>query len=295
MRLGCSIPTVVLCGFTALFQSSEPTPAAPPQGPSATTSQVARGEKQSQPANELVRTIVANELKAADEDHSHWMYQLETMKAGTLETRRVVETKDGDVTRVVSRNGKPLSAEEQKVEEERVDKFIHDPREQQKQQKDARQDAHKTRELLALLPDALTYSSAESNGSTTKLKFEPNPDFQPPSREAHVFHEMAGELVLDTKQQRLVEFTGHLIHPVDFGGGLLGHLEEGGTFDVRQQEVAPNIWEITLLTINMKGRALFFKTISVQQDEKRSEFQRVSDTLSLTEGEDLLRKQVAAE
>jgi hypothetical protein len=45
----------------------------------------------------------------------------------------------------------------------------------------------------------------------------------------------------------------------------------------------------------MKGRALFFKTISVQQDEKRSEFQRVSDTLSLTEGEDLLRKQVAAE
>jgi hypothetical protein len=105
---------------------------------------------------------------------------------------------------------------------------------------------------------------------------------------------MEGELVVDTKQQRIVEFSGHLIHAVDFGGGLLGHLNQGGTFDVRQEEVAPNHWELVLLKINMNGKALFFKTISVQQDEKHSGFHRVPDTLTLAQGEDLLRKQVTS-
>jgi hypothetical protein len=238
--------------------------------------------------------VVANELKAIDQDHSHWMYRLETQKAGTKETKEVVETKNGDVSRLVARNGQPLTPEEQKSEDQRIEKFINDPREQQKQQQDTNEDTRKTRALLALLPNALTYSEPETSGNIAKLKFQPNPDFHPPSREAHVFHEMEGELVLDTKQQRIVEFSGHLIHSVDFGGGLLGHLDQGGTFDVRQEEVAPGHWEISLLKINMKGKALFFKTISVQQDEKYSDFHRVPDTLTLAQAEDLLRKQVAA-
>jgi hypothetical protein len=238
--------------------------------------------------------VVNNELKAMDQDHSHWMYRLETQKAGTQETKEVVETKDGDLTRLVAKNGQPLSAEEQKSEDQRIEKFINNPGERQKRQQDANEDARKTRTLMTLLPDALTYSGPETNGNIAKLKFQPNPDFHPPSREAHVFHEMEGELIVDAKQQRIVEFSGHLIHAVDFGGGLLGHLDQGGTFDVRQEEVAPGHWEISLLKINMKGKALFFKTISVQQDEKYSDFHRVPDTLTLAQAEDLLRKQVAA-
>jgi hypothetical protein len=86
---------------------------------------------------------------------------------------------------------------------------------------------------------------------------------------------------------------GRLMKDVKFGGGILGHLEQGGTFDVRQEEVAPNHWEITELKVNMKGKALFFKTISVQQNELRDHFERVSDTLTLSQAADSLLKQVA--
>jgi hypothetical protein len=41
----------------------------------------------------------------------------------------------------------------------------------------------------------------------------------------------------------------------------------------------------------MKGKALFFKTISGQQDEARSHFQQVPDTLTLSQGVTLLLKQ----
>ena len=292
--LWSSIAAFVLYGFIVPLQSSQP-PQSPPssQSDSAGSAQAAPTESNAA-ANELARGMVKNELKAMDEDHSHWMYRLETVEHGTKETKEVVETKDGDVTRLVERNGQPLSPDEQKAEDERMDKFIHDPAEQKKQQQDVADDSRKMKQLLGMLPQALTYSAPEVSGSTTKLKFQPNSAFHPPSREAHVFHEMEGELVVDTKQQRIVEFSGHLIHTVDFGGGLLGHLDQGGTFDVRQQEVGPDIWEMTLLKVNMKGKALFFKTVSVQQDERHSDFHRVPDTETLAQAEDMLRKQVAS-
>jgi hypothetical protein len=46
--------------------------------------------------------------------------------------------------------------------------------------------------------------------------------------------------------------------------------------------------------VNMRGKALFFKTIGVQQDESRSNFQRVPDNLTLSKANDELRgKRVA--
>jgi hypothetical protein len=77
---------------------------------------------------------------------------------------------------------------------------------------------------------------------------------------------------------------------VKFGGGLLGDLDAGGTFDIQQQEVGPGHWEISLMKVDIKGRALFFKTISVQQDEKRTNFKRVPDQLTLAQAQDLVKK-----
>jgi hypothetical protein len=71
---------------------------------------------------------------------------------------------------------------------------------------------------------------------------------------------------------------------------LLGHLDKGGEFQVKQSEVAPGHWEIDLLHINMHGKALFFKTVAVQQDEVRTNFQRVPDNLTLAEAAKELQK-----
>jgi hypothetical protein len=241
-------------------------------------------------ANELVKTTVQNELHAIDTDHTHWMYLLETHKAGATEAKELIETPHGNLTRLVARNGQPLSPDKQKKEDENLQKFVTDTAAQQKQRHELDEDEKKTKDLLAMLPDALTYTYAGNDGNNTRLTFKPNPDFHPPSREARVFHSMEGQMLIDTKEHRLVEFSGHLTHPVKFGGGLLGDLQQGGTFDVRQQQVGPNHWEISLLKVNIKGKALFFKTISVQQDETHSHFRRVSDDLTLAQAEDLVKK-----
>ncbi len=141
------------------------------------------------------------------------------------------------------------------------------------------------------LQKAFLFTKASKNGDVTTLSFKPNPNFHPPNREARVFHEMVGELIVNTRERRLVEIKGHLLNEVKFGGGLFGHLAPGGTFEVKQVEVAPNHWEMTAMNINMKGKVLFFKTISVQELEEHSEFRPVNDALTLVQAKDLLKKE----
>jgi hypothetical protein len=255
-------------------------------GPTASTQAPSGLERPS--ANELVQQAVDNDLKALDQDHSHWMYR---QRSGKGEDVEVVETKEGYLRRVIARNGQRLTDEQQASEDREVEKFVNDSAAQQKQQHAEIEDTRKTRDLFTLLPKALIFSDAGYDANTIRLNFQPNPAFHAPSREAHVFHEMEGQLIVDRRQKRIVEFGGHLTHEVRFG--ILDHLDQGGTFDVHQEEVAPTHWKITLLKINMRGKALFFKTISVQQDESDSRFRQVSGTLTLAQAVDLLRKQGA--
>jgi len=89
-----------------------------------------------------------------------------------------------------------------------------------------------------------------------QLNFSPNPDFKPSTHEAKVFHAMQGSLWVDPKQNRLEEISGHLNREVTFGGGVLGHLDQGGTFEVKQAAVVPGYWELSLLNVRMTGKAL---------------------------------------
>jgi hypothetical protein len=103
---------------------------------------------------------------------------------------------------------------------------------------------------------------------------------------------MEGEMRIDIKQERLAGIAGQLMQDVKFAGGLLGHLDKGGKFEVRQLEVAAGLWEMIDMRVDMKGKVLFFKTITVQETEHRSDFYRVPDDLTLPEAAAMLNKPV---
>jgi hypothetical protein len=237
-------------------------------------------------ANELLRKVVDNELKAQMQDHSHWMYLRRTEMPGKQEKeteREIIQSKDGDLDRLLSVNGQALTAEQVTREDKRIQKLLMNPSEQRRLQRDQEQDNQKTEQLLKMLPDAVIASYAEHRGELVELTFSPNPNFHPSSHEAQVFHAMEDRIRIARKERRLAEIDGHLTNAVRFWGGLLGHLDKGGQFQVKQSEVASGHWEITALNINMRGKVFFFKTIEVQQNETRTGFQRVPDDLTLAQ------------
>jgi hypothetical protein len=249
-----------------------------------------RSEAQPSPVD-LVKAVIRSELNISGLTEIRWKYLLVKAVDGKQETREVVETKSGSLDRLIAIAGEPLTDAQQRDENERLLRLSHNPEEQHKLEQTHRKDAEQCNRFLQMIPDAFLFEYAGESGSLIKLIFKPNPRFQPPSREGKVLHEMAGEIWVDAKQQRLVSINGQLINEVKFARGLLGYLEKGGQFTVKRTEITPGHWELTEMAVDMRGKALLFKTISVQQKELHSNFQHVPDDLSLSDAAGLLLKQ----
>jgi len=245
-------------------------------------------------ANDLARRVVTNELRFQD-GHTNWMYRLEKEQNGKKRVEEIVETKEGSVSRLLSINDLPLTAQQQREEEQRVGELMTSRSSQQKLRRGLEAETLQGRRLFKILPDAFVFIYAGGEGNLAKLSFSPNPSFHPPSLETRVFHDMEGEMWIDCKQERLAGFDGDLTQTVKFGFGLLGHLDKGGHFEVRQAEVVPGHWDMTFLCVEMTGRALMFATIGVQKKENHRDFHRVSDDLTLMQAVDILdRPEVVA-
>lgn len=240
------------------------------------------------PPNEFVRKVINHELTAENNDHSHWMFRLETEKKnGQKDVDDVIETKDGDLKRPILIDGHQPTPDQRKQIDNHLGKDLQELR---KNHKDKSQDEGQSQQMLKMLPDAFLYSYGKREGDEVELTFKPNPKFHPDNHEAEVFHAMQGSIWLDAKQNRLAHISGRLMKEVKFFGGLLGHLDPGGTFDVKQGEVSPGYWELTMLNVEMNGKALFFKTISVRQEYRRSEFKLVPNDTTIAQGVEMLMK-----
>jgi hypothetical protein len=244
-----------------------------------------------QPALTTVKNVIYNEMHPASATTIRWKYRLAKTSGAKEETRTVVETQSGSLDRLVALGGRPLSGSEQADETKRILKFAHNPDEQRKAEAARRKDAEQCDSFLKMIPDAFLFEYAGENGTAVKLTFKPNPHFQAPSREGRVLQQMAGEMWVDGRQQRLISISGHLMNEVKFGGGLLGHLAQGGEFTVKRAQIAPGDWELTELSVNMQGKALLFKSIAVQQKEVHSNFERMPDDLTLADAANVLLKQ----
>jgi hypothetical protein len=247
------------------------------------------------PPNDLVRKVVNNDLNLSNADHSHWMYQSVNSFPAPAKTSIIVETARGNISYLVGMNGQPLNPEQKAAEEKKVARFVHDPAQQDRARHGSDSDSKQSSRMFAMLPNAFIFEYAGSAGpDEIKLTFHPNPNFTSHSSEAYVFHKMDGFVIVNTKEDRLVEISGRLTHRVEFAGGLLGHLDQGGTFDVRREEIGKDIWSIIKLRVNMNGKILFFKTIAEKQDEVDSHFERIPDSTTLEQAAGLAEKHSAA-
>jgi hypothetical protein len=138
----------------------------------------------------------------------------------------VVETKNGGLKRPLLINGRELTAEQQQKTDRQIDQLVRNPDALRKSLNEKAQDAMRSQRLLKMLPDAFHFNYGERRGDLIQLNFAPSPSFHPPTREAEVFHAMEGNVWVNSKEARVEEISGHLLHQVKFGGGLLGHLNK---------------------------------------------------------------------
>ena len=237
-------------------------------------------------AAELVNVVVANEL-ADRVERRKWMYLIEKQDGKQTLTEEQVETKDGPLHRLLAIDGRPLDPDQRQQDNARINRFLHDPGEQLKVKRAQDEDEQKLETLMHLMPEAFLYDYDGVEGTLVRVKFRPNPNYNPPTYEGRVVHSLAGTILIDSEQKRLTKFSGQLISAVEFGYGLLGRIDNGGTVEIGRVEVGPSQWKTALIGIQLSGRLVLFKTISKQEHETRSDFRAVPDDLSLSQANEL--------
>jgi hypothetical protein len=238
----------------------------------------------------LVRDTVNNELKAIDSDHTRWMYRLHREDDKGSIDREVVETTEGNLSKTLLFNGQPLNTEQREKDKQRMHELVNDPEARIRREKREKDDAEKARQLLKGIPDAFLFTYDGMEDEMIRVAYRPNPHYDPPSREMTVYHAMTGTLLVHPSLKRLVRLEGRLFEDVNFGWGLLGHLDKGGSFKVVQKDVGQGHWESVLVDLNIRGRAVIFKTITVHQKQVFSGFRRVPDDITLNKALEILEK-----
>lgn len=252
-----------------------------------------------QPA-ELVRQSVQNETSA---NGQHFMFRDERRTQYISETKLVIEAKDATAGIIILQDGHPLSPQQQQAEQSRLENYVRNPEELNRKRKREKEDAERTLRIVKALPDAFLYQADGTQEGTggvgrpgdrlVRLKFKPNPAYDPPSRVEQVLTGMAGTLLVDATEKRIAEINGTLQKDVGFGWGILGHLDSGGRFVVQQADVGNKQWELTRMELAFTGKILLFKKLNIRSSDIFSGFRPVPRDLSFAQAVDLLKKEAA--
>lgn len=240
----------------------------------------------------LVRRAVEHRMDAVKE-HKPLRYVVHLKDERHETTKQIVETRDGDVARLVAVSGRPLTVEEEQAETARLDALAANPEQQEHRMRGEAKDEERVDHLLSLLPDGLVYTmegvEACAAGECYRLSFAPKPGWQPPDMEANLLRGVTGEVWIAQGVERLTKLEVHFTGDVDFGLGILGRLNKGGMVELEQAEVLPGDWELTRVQVDVTGRALLVKPLNYQITEELSGFAGVG-SMGYREGIEVLKK-----
>uniref|UniRef100_A0A372IRW0 Uncharacterized protein n=1 Tax=Paracidobacterium acidisoli TaxID=2303751 RepID=A0A372IRW0_9BACT len=241
-----------------------------------------------------MRDVIFNELHDRERD-SHWEYRSNAVTPSQNLVREQVETSQGPIFRVLERGGRTLDADQARQEEARLNEYVKSPGQIEHVQHEHEVDEERLAGIMKMLPKAFLFEyEGSATGDVVRIAFRPDPAFVPDGYEARVVHVLAGTLTVDQRLKRMIDMDGHLIERVDFGFGILGHVEKGGTFEIHRVQVSAERWKTSLVAVHIQGKVLLFKNVSKDQQETRSDFRPVPHDISLQQAKEMLDHQADA-
>ena len=210
--------------------------------------------------------------------------------------RDIIESKDGTVARLILRDGKALTEEENNAERQRLNNMLASPAAFAKHVRNGDSERKIADRLVPLMPDAMLYSYTPgqpqtghtNDGLEVVLDYKPNPNFVPPNTEAQALTGLEGRIWIDAKTRHLVRMQGTVVHAVNFGWGMLAHIYPGGTLELDQTSTGGDRWIFTHFSMTLSVRALMVKTLNVHSNVETSAFQTLPGPMSYQDAIHLL-------
>ena len=241
----------------------------------------------------LIQLVVSHEDEAS-RHRGHYLYlsvERSDRTGGHEWTEWVAETQQGKVKFLVAEDGKPLTGDRLAKERARIEDEGAHPDAFQREEASKMQDEQHARQMMILLPKAFLFDPPQSDGQYIRIKYRPNPDYQPASLEERVLHGMTGLVTVDQKMARTHSLEGHMPADVSIGFGILATIKAGSNFSTTREHLDGWDWKTETVHTDINGKAMFLKTVARKEDAKHSDFRRIPDNISVADAVKMVEEQ----
>ena len=191
-----------------------------------------------------------------------------------------------EVSTLVKKDGKPLSEEELKKENEKTRKRIEElqkgeAKKQAKEEK-AKEEGKKEKDDEEVGIETFLRACQFVNPRHERFRgqdvlvfdFEPNPEFKPRKLGEKVVHQLAGVVWIDEKAHDVARLEAYFVGDFRFGGGLIANLQKGTSFVFEQAFLNNEVWLPTYEEAHVGARVLLVKSIKINEVTRYSDYKR---------------------
>ncbi len=192
------------------------------------------------------------------------------------------------VSKMTRKNGRDLTADEQKKENERIDKEVA-----KAQEKKDKADA-KSKETSPRGDDLITASRFLQLGSFTNprriqldgrdtivVEFAGNPSAKTRNRGEDIVRDLAGTVWLDEQDRAIRRIEVHFFNRFRIGGGLVANIRKDTSFSLDQTKVNGEVWLPKRIQREGAARALHFFNFNGSIVVQMSDYRKFKTTSTI--------------
>ncbi len=285
-RRGAAFLLLVLISLAAidsrLSAAAAPQPPAPSSSPDTDVSALL-----ALPPRTWAVDAVNNELAIMHHGAPYLRYRMHVHDDRGERIRDVIESKDGTVARIIEKDGRPLTPDEDKAERDRLTAMLDSPAAFARHIKSTESNKKLADDLIRLMPDAMIYTytpgqpqAPNYSGLTIVMDYQPNPKFNPPTTTSEALKGLKGRVWIDAKTRNVVRMEGNVFQPVNLGWGILAHIYPGGKVLLEQTDAGSQRWIYTHFTEQVSVRALMMKTLNIHDTIDADQFHILPNSVS---------------
>jgi hypothetical protein len=195
------------------------------------------------------------------------------------------------VHKLIRKNGKDLSADEQKKEDERIDKEVAKAKDRRSKadEKDEETDSHGHEEITVsrflALGSFTNPRRVQMNGrDTIAVDYTGDPKAKTRNRMEDVIRNLAGTIWVDEQDRSITRIEGRFVNAFKIGGGLVVNVKKDTAFAFEQRKVNSEVW--LPASVDGKGafRALLFYSFNGNIRILDSDYRKFKATSTILPG-----------
>lgn len=216
------------------------------------------------------------------------------LKKDESETHEIMILSGISVSRLIAKNGQPLSAKDAQKEQERIDAMLRrrqnlSPEERARIEKNREKRRAEDRKFLNEIPDAWTLRLLGEEKISGKpawvIEADPKPGFHPKDLNARILSKVRVKIWIVEGEYQWVKCDAQALDTISMGLALF-RVAAGGSFHLEQVRVNDEVWLPSQLKIHADARLAYVKKVHADIDityKDYKKFQSDSRIVSMEE------------